>query len=375
MRLIAVTCGRSLRSRVHAEATPQRVSRPSNLLWIAAILLGSITCLPHLKAADTAPVNAAPISVGRPPGRLINVSMHRLHLYCIGHGSPTVVMDAGLGGSALEWLPVQRRLTSHTRACTYDRAGYGWSDASREPRTSLQNARELHTLLTRGGIKPPYVLVGHSYGGLDMQLFASIFPKLMAGLVLVDSSHPGQVKRFEAEPIGVSTAPRRGASVLITQAPVPANIPANLTTTLTRLMSSRKTLSAVMDELRCFRVSAMQVLNAPRWPDVPVVVLTRGERVWPHDRQGDLMEALWMQLQTELATRSPHSLHIMIRRSGHHIHLDRPALVARAILMATDEYRDSPSLQATAETLPVKAYQVAHTLADDTLLSDLHVSR
>ncbi len=82
-----------------------------------------------------------------------------------------------------------------------------------------------------------------------------------------------------------------------------------------------------------------------------------------------------MQLQTELATRSPHSLHIMIRRSGHHIHLERPALVARAILMATDEYRDSPSLQATGEMLPVKPYQVAHTLADDTLLSDLHVSR
>jgi len=345
------------------------------LLWIVALLFGSITCLPHAKAADGAPVSAEPISVKSPPGRLINLGTHRLHLYCIGHGSPTVVMDAGLGGSALEWLTVQWSLASHTRACTYDRAGYGWSDPGLEPRTSLQNTRELHALLTRGGVEPPYVLVGHSYGGYDAQLFASIFPQLLAGLVLVDSSHPGQVKRFEAEPIGVSTAPHRGSSFLITRASVPANIPANLTPTVTRLMSSRKALSAVMNELRYFRVSAMQVLNAPRWPDVPVVVLTRGKRVWPHDRQGDLMEALWMQLQTELATRSPHSLHIMIRRSGHHIHLERPALVARAILMATDEYRDSPSLQATGEMLPVKPYQVAHTLADDTLLSDLHVSR
>ncbi len=282
-------------------------------------------------------------------------------------------MDAGLGGSALEWLTVQRRLASYTRACTYDRAGYGWSDSSQEPRTSLQNTLELHTLLKRGGIEPPYVLTGHSYGGYDTQLFASIFPELVAGLVLVESSHPGQVERFEAEPIGVSTAPRRGASVLMTQAAsVPANIPARLSRTVTDLMSSRKTMSAVMNELRYFRVSAMQVLNAPHWPDVPVVVLTRGKRVWPHDRKGDLMEALWMQLQTELATRNPHSLHILIRRSGHHIHLDRPTLVARAILMATNEYRDSPSyLAKPATALPAKVYQVEHTLGDDTLLAHL----
>lgn len=368
MRSIAITCGNHSGYCIDTKSQSRRASQILQALCFAAF---SIACLSYAKAGDTVLITAQ-----HPPGRLVDVGTHRLHLYCIGHGSPTVVMDAGLGGSALEWMAVQQRLAPQTRACTYDRAGYGWSERSHEPRTSLQNARELRTLLKRADIKPPYVMAGHSYGGYDAQLFASIFPRLVAGLVLVDSSHPAQVARFEAEPIGVSTAPQRGASVLITQPSMPANIPASLTQTVTELMSSSKTLGAVMDELRNFRASAMQVLKAPHWPDVPVVVLTRGDRVWPHDRKGDLMEALWMQLQTELATRNPHSLHILIRNSGHHIHLDRPALVARAILLATNEYRDSPSLRETRLTpRPAKTYQVAHTFADDTLLSDLHAAR
>jgi len=346
---------------------PDRARRSRLLTLVAALLMVGTAFLSPAGAAD--PV---PLTTSQPPGRLIDIGVHRLHLYCVGKGSPTVVMDAGLGGSALEWLMVQRRLASQTRACTYDRAGYGWSDPASGPGTSLQNARELRALLARGGIDPPYVLTGHSYGGYDAQLFASIFPRLVAGLVLVDSSHPDQVERFEAAPIGVSTAPRPGASVLISQPAVPANIPVRLAQTVTELMSSRKSLTAIMSELRCFRLSATQVRNAPHWPDVPTVVLTRGDRVWPQDRKGDLMEALWMQLQTELATRNPHSLHIVIRNSGHHIHLDRPALVARAVLLATNEYRDSPSLQETPLPRPAQSYQVAYTLADDTLLSDLH---
>lgn len=370
MRPIATMAGLSFTCRVDAKLPPRGAHNRLQLMRITAFFMGLIGCSLLANAADRAPFTAS-----EPPGRLVNIGTHRLHLYCIGNGSPSVIMDAGLGGSALEWLAVQRRLAPQTRACIYDRAGYGWSDPSYVPRTSLQNARELRALLARGGVKPPFVLAGHSYGGYDAQLFASFFPKLVAGLVLVDSSHPGQVDRFEAEPIGVSTAPRPGASVLITQPSVPANIPPKLTQTVTELMSSRKTLSAIMDELRHFRISAMQVLDAPRWPDVPVVVLTRGDRVWPKDRRGDLMEALWMQLQTELATRNPHSLHIVIRNSGHHIHLDRPTLVARAILLATNEYRDSPSLRETPVARAARSYHVAYTLADDTLLSDLHRAR
>jgi pimeloyl-ACP methyl ester carboxylesterase len=345
-----------------------RGTRRSRLLWLVSAW--SMIGMAFLSSANAADSGA--FTANHPPGRLIDIGTHRLHIYCVGHESPTVILDAGLGGSALEWLMVQRRLAPQTRACAYDRAGYGWSDPGSGPRTSRQNALELRALLAHADVEPPYVMVGHSYGGYDMQLFASIFPKLVAALVLVDSSHPDQVERFEAKPIGVSTAPQYGASVLVSQPSVPANIPVRLAQTVTELMSSRKSLEAIMGELRYFRLSATQVRNAPHWPDIPTVVLTRGNRVWPQDRKGDLMEALWMQLQTELATRNPHSLHILIRNSGHHIHLDRPALVARAVLLATNEYRDSPSLRKTPLPRPAQSYQVAYTFADDTLLSDLH---
>ncbi len=273
------------------------------------------------------------IDISRPPGKLVNIGTHRLYLYCIGVGSPTVVFDAGLGGSSLEWFTVQQKLAARTRVCAYDRAGYGWSDTGPGPRTSLRNAMELRALLKHAGIDPPYVLAGHSFGGYNMQLFASLYAKSVAGLVLIDSSHAEQVERFEAEPIGVSIAPRRGTAILMSPPVVPENLPAELFGPFAALMSSGKALRASMDELQHFRLSSHQVRSAPRWPDVPVIVLTRGQRVWTGEGKGELMERLWMQLQDELATRNPHSLHIVARASGHHIHLDQPRVVVRAVAL------------------------------------------
>lgn len=152
--------------------------------------------------------NPGSISISAPPGKLIDIGTHRLYLHCMGRGSPAVVLDAGLGGSSLEWLTVQQGLASRTRVCAYDRSGYGWSDIGARAHTSLQNSTELRLLLMRAGVKPPYVLVGHSFGGYDVQLFASRYPDSVAGLVLVDSSHSGQVQRFEAEPLACT--PRHG---------------------------------------------------------------------------------------------------------------------------------------------------------------------
>src|SRR5690349_3053542 len=99
------------------------------------------------------------------PGQLVDVGGFRLHINCVGTGSPTVVLDAGLGGSSLDWNLVQAELGRITRVCAYDRAGMGWSDPSPQPRTPGQIGRELHTLLTNAGIAGPYVLVGHSLAG------------------------------------------------------------------------------------------------------------------------------------------------------------------------------------------------------------------
>jgi pimeloyl-ACP methyl ester carboxylesterase len=124
------------------------------------------------------------------PGRLIDVGGHRLHLSCTGTGSPTVVLEPGGGemSSNLGWItPAVARTT---RVCVYDRAGRGWSDPATTPQDGLQIATDLHTLLHRGGVPGPYVLAGHSFGGLYVLTFAARYPDEVAGLVLIDSTAP-----------------------------------------------------------------------------------------------------------------------------------------------------------------------------------------
>lgn len=124
------------------------------------------------------------------PGRLIDVGGFRLHVSCSGSGSPAVVFDAALAASSLSWSLVQPQVARVTTACSYDRAGLGWSDAGPLPRTAGRVADELHELLQRARVPPPYVLVGHSFGALVVRLFAARQRDLTAGLVLVDPAHP-----------------------------------------------------------------------------------------------------------------------------------------------------------------------------------------
>ncbi len=357
-----------LRGRLSSSEAPARNSATRRLL---TVLVG-LALAPLLFSASAAEPGL--ISLSAPPGKLIDIGTHRLYIHCMGRGSPAVVLNAGLGGASLEWLMVQQGLRSRTRVCAYDRGGYGWSESSASAHTSLQNATELRALLMRAGVKPPYVLVGHSFGGYDVQLFASRYPDSVAGLVLVDSSHSEQVQRFEAKPISVNTVPQPGNAVLISRPLLPKGIPAELSSTLAALMSSPKALLATMDELQHFRTSARQVAQSGPWPDVPVVVLTRGKRVWPATEKGRLMEALWMQLQTELAKRNPRSLQIVARHSGHHIHLDQPEVVTRAVALLLDAEAASRRHQ-TLRDRQRAALFVAHTLVDDALITSLYVAR
>ena len=121
-----------------------------------------------------------------PPGELIAIGGFRLHLYCVGAGSPTVVLIHGLGGNVYHWARIQPALASHTRVCAYDRAGYGWSDRGPGPRSPLQNARELQALLENAGIDDGLIVVGHSYGTNLAQVYADQYPERVRGLVLVD---------------------------------------------------------------------------------------------------------------------------------------------------------------------------------------------
>lgn len=129
-----------------------------------------------------------------PPGKLVDVGGYRLHINSTGKEGPTVVFDAGMGCNSLDWSLVQPEVAKFARVCIYDRAGNGWSDESPLERTSQNIVNELHTLLQNSGEKGPFILVGHSFGGPNVLLFASLYPDEVAALVLVDWSSRRSVK-------------------------------------------------------------------------------------------------------------------------------------------------------------------------------------
>ncbi|MCB1109450.1 MAG: alpha/beta hydrolase, partial [Chlamydiia bacterium] len=131
-----------------------------------------------------------------PLGEMVDIGGYALHLNCQGKQAPTVILDAGMGLNSLDWSLVQPKIAEFARVCSFDRAGYGWSDASPLVRTSQSIVEELHQALIRADIPPPYILVGHSFGGANMQLFASYYPEKVFGIVLVDSSSEGQIEEM-----------------------------------------------------------------------------------------------------------------------------------------------------------------------------------
>ena len=127
---------------------------------------------------------------------MVDIGGYRLNILCTGIGTPAVILDSGLGEPALSWIGVQTGVERSTRVCSYDRAGYGHSDPGPHPRSSLQIATELHALLEKSKTPGPYVLVGHSFGGYNVRVYAGLYRDEVAGVVLVDSSHEDQ-GRFE----------------------------------------------------------------------------------------------------------------------------------------------------------------------------------
>ena len=147
-----------------------------------------------------------------PPGEMVDAGTHSLHINCLGEGGPTVILEAANFGMSAHWVRVQQQLAKTTRVCAYDRAGLGWSEAGPEPRDARQISSELHTLLNGAAdTEGPYVLVGHSYGGLYARMYAARYPDQVAGVVLVDSSHPEQ---FTRSPQGRAMYEKPGAWVL-----------------------------------------------------------------------------------------------------------------------------------------------------------------
>ena len=271
----------------------------------------------------------------------IYIEDYRLHIECSGRGSPAVILDAGLGGSSLEWVFVVERLRPLTKVCTYDRAGYGGSDTGPLPRTSSRIVSELHRLLERAGVSPPYVLAGHSFGGYNMQLFARRYPALTAGLVLIDASHPEQVERFEAPPLNMVTAPNSRAGIVQFREQPPAHtaLPPRLRSKIAEQAQRWKTRRTLSAELLSFRDSAAEVRAAPPLAATPLVVLSRGRQDGATTPRKQHFERLWLELQSELAASSTVAVHLLALGAGHQLHVEQPDVVAYGIAMLVTRAR------------------------------------
>ena len=294
-----------------------------------------------------------------PPGRLVDVGGHRLHIYCAGGGAPAVVMDSGFPGSSLSWTFVQPEVARFAHACSYDRAGLGWSDAGPMPRSSRQIVEELRALLLNARVEGPFVLVGHSFGTFTVRLYASSYPGDVAGMVLVDPIHPSEwLEMTEAEArklAGAIRLSRYGAllarlgvarlvSVLVRLgAPGLARTSVSLLTggTLTeakriiapmsKLPSEQRPIiaafwtqpkffDAIASQAEALPQSAAQVAATGGYSDIPLVVLSASS-----------LSPSQLKRHEVLAHLSSQGKHIVASKSGHWIQLDEPDLVIESI--------------------------------------------
>ena len=290
-----------------------------------------------------------------PPGKLVDVGGYRLHIYSTGEcsdvNSPTVVMDFGLGGWSSAWSLVQTEVAKFARVCTYDRAGYAWSDPSPEPRTSQQLVKELHTLLTNAGVIGPYVLVGHSFSGLSVRLFASQYPDEVAGIVLVDAINENMYLRpfpeFRAFMAGnlnmfrvLSVMSKLGLLRLFMQAVGTKAAPEfvrKLPLKIQPVVLAKflgKTFATAAAETASIEKSAAQVSAIGSLQDIPLMVLSHGIpdmfSKFPPERV-ERAEQTWQKMQAELASLSSKSRLSVAQQSGHFIQTDQPNLVIDAI--------------------------------------------
>lgn len=285
-----------------------------------------------------------------PPGVLYQVEGRAMHLYCTGEGAPTVILDSGIGSAALGWGLVQPEVAKFTRVCSYDRAGYGWSEPGPLPRTSGRIADELHGLLNSAGITGPLVLVGHSFGGGNVQVYAQRHPLEVAGMVLVDSIHERQADLFGRPNafllwwvrVGQGTAHLGLARILGLPTGSVDNLPETVKAPAMAQGVRPQAYATLHDELAAFKESARQVEKVNSLGDIPLVVIMQGNR---NNRPGvlDPMPAKfidgWHRLQGELVKKSKRGVLIEGDGVGHLIPEERPQLVVDAVTGIVEEYR------------------------------------
>ena len=332
------------------------------------IFLSLLVSSSALAADNDATLVADPVYTH--PQQLVELEPgRRLNLYCTGKGSPTVVFDSGVTGETVGWALVQPVIAAHTRACSYDRAGTGFSDPGTRTGTSANIVDDLHRLLTAAAIAPPYILVGHSYGGMNVRLYKDHYPSEVVGMVLVDPSHEDWVHRTWAltplqptyeQLVADSFEPMwrderecvRAATIGFVEGTelykrcVPAPDP-NLSDAInaaylkTHLSLGYQQAQLTEDENLHF-TSSDQLRAARIWyGDMPLIVLAAGDR--PKLRKGetqahhDAINRMWFVLFDEVAALSTRGINRVVANTGHDIPMTQPGAVNSAILEVMDQ--------------------------------------
>lgn len=273
-----------------------------------------------------------------------------LYADCRGSGEVTILFEAGLGGSALEWQAIQNALAPRARSCVYDRAGYGRSDPSPQSRDALHLAVEADQLLDALGVMGPLILVGHSFGGFVVRLLAMQRDADMLAMVLVDASHEDQLQRLE-KANGRKMMPS-GSNFFISPPSIPDSLPAAIRQRIQLHARQRKTYAALHAEMASFRRSAQQVSAARTLVDYPVFVVRRGLDLYAGEVRGARKTAIWNELQQDLATISHRGKLIVAESSGHHVHADQPQLLIDVLTELLDDFAHAASADAARRRLP-----------------------
>lgn len=279
------------------------------------------------------------------PGRSVDVGGYTMHINCTGQGSPVVVLDAGLGDTYISWRKVQPEIAKVTEVCSYDRAGLGFSDPSQHPRTSKVMAEELNTLLHNAGIAGPVVLVGHSMGGYDVRMFASLYRAEVAGMVLVDASHPDQQNRLPPALNDLDASWLREEEFL--EFATPFGLPRFLgfcghDPVLRAAECNFHSAREGVAEHKAIRESAAQTAATGSLGELPLVVLSHDPGTPQPDLPEDLVKPTndaWQQMQSELAQLSTRGTQVIAKNSGHYIQLDQPTAVTEAVCSVIGQVR------------------------------------
>ncbi len=291
-----------------------------------------------------------------PPGKMIDVGGYSLHINKLGPNvGPTVIIDAGRGCNAIGWTFIQAKLAQFVQVCTYDRAGLGWSDVSPATRTSENIVTELHTLLNNAQAHQPYILIGHSFGGINMLLYALRYPKEVAGVIVVDSCHEDQldklpknlffsIKKFLTHPrvklLGAYVGLPRLFPTLVDDLP---GFPEHLVRLSQAKDATIKRSRAFCQEYVNFSRSVLPLKNSDKnyLDNKPLTVISASS---PVKNKGSIFTKTfyekwsfaWKILQKDLTKKSKRGEQVIAENSGHMVHLDAPETIIYAVQKIID---------------------------------------